>query len=100
MTDYTRRLVLRCKHLVDYSRWLCLETMPLKPNDTTSKSANRILNLTEQKQQDARVEREQILENNSIIDSHGINMCRKLIKDLERCKLTKEKYQIAYFQVH
>ena len=88
--------MLRCQHLVDYSRWLCLELMEVKPPEQ-SKSTQ--FNLTKAKQTEARREREQYLEKNSIIESSGISQCRKLIKDLERCRTTKEKQQLGYFLV-
>ena len=77
--------------------------MPLKNNDTTQQtkaSLNKLKNLTEVKRDEARLARELLLETSSIIDAQGINLCRKLIKDLERAKITKDRNQITFFQVH
>ena len=77
--------------------------MPLKNNDTTQQtkaSFNKLKNLTEVKRDEARLARERLLETSSIIDAQGINLCRKFIKDLERAKITKDRNQISFFQVH
>ena len=120
-----KNLVYGCKHLVNYSKWLCLETLPLVTTPTTtdtttaanttsilpskrsSKSSSTTattaapttptLYLTTTHRDDQRQARIQILQNTPI--DFILTLCRKLIKDIERCKNKKEQFQLNYFLV-
>ena len=132
---YMKNLVYGCKHLVNYSKWLCLETLPLVTTPTTtdtttaanttsnttsilpskrsSKSSSTsttttaapttaatttpTLYLTTTHRDDQRQARIQILQNTPI--DFILTLCRKLIKDIERCKNKKEQFQLNYFLV-
>ena len=128
-----KNLVYGCKHLVNYSKWLCLETLPLittPPTTTEESSTNQhtannttsippskrstksssstttatttapttpTLYLTTTHRDTQRQQRIQILQNTPI--DFILTLCRKLIKDIERCKNKKEQFQLNYFLI-
>lgn len=97
--EFIRRLVTGCKHLILYTRWLCLETFTLDPSQTSSSSSKDAnLNfLTTENRDHERQEREKFLDT-AVVDTTTISICRKLVKDMERTKNKAELIQLSYFQ--
>jgi hypothetical protein len=83
------KLVRRCKHLVKYCKTLSLEMLPIA--DIIDEN-HEILNLTVRDEE--RENRLKLL-NNSYINS--LVECRKLLKDIERCKTKLDRTQLSYF---
>lgn len=83
------KLVRRCKHLVNYCKTLSLEMLPIA--DIIDEN-HEILNITVR---DEEREKRLNLLNNSYINS--LVECRKLIKDLERCKTKLDRTRLSYF---
>ena len=95
-SDYLLKLVKSCKHLLVYTKWVTLEYMP-SANDTTIVTNDINNEITIEKRDTERQYREKIISDTSLASANLINDCRKLMKDLEKCKNVNEKRELSYF---
>eukprot|EP01038_Epipyxis_sp_PR26KG_P013845 gene13845-18568_t len=98
-------ILIRCKHLLQYSHWLVLEgnCAPLSDDNNHSSNdqfcingfTNRTMLMSE------RSKREQIMQSITIesMAPAPFTECKKLLKDLERCRNNHERIQLNYFIV-
>ena len=95
-SDYLLKLVKSCKHLLVYTKWVTLEYMP-SAIDTTIVTNDINNEITIDKRDTERQYREKIISDTSLASANLINDCRKLMKDLEKCKNVNEKRELSYF---
>ena len=95
-SDYLLKLVKSCRHLLIYTKWVTLEYMPVDANIATN-DIDINNEITIQKRDTERQYREKIISDTSLASANLINDCRKLMKDLEKCKNVNEKRELSYF---
>lgn len=98
-SDYLLNLVKCCKHLLVYTKWVTLEYMPTAIDTTIITIVTNNINneMTIDKRDNERQYREKIISDTSLASANLINDCRKLMKDLEKCKNVNEKRELSYF---
>jgi hypothetical protein len=105
-SQYAMKLVDQCRHLVNYSKWLCLEYLPLQDDTSllgSSENAEYLGDLRISCRDKARKAREEIVssayfhELSSFGGGNPYSECKKLLKDLERTNKKQELIQLSYF---
>lgn len=119
-SSYAVQLVQRCQLLIRYTQWISLETLPVTENDDATNEASSsaaipsVKYLTKSNQLAERKVREDILTDWNILgDSSSSSSaassssssnwgnpyteCKKLLKDLERCRNNQERIQLSFF---
>lgn len=91
-TSYAKKLTSRCRHLVEYTKWLAMEMLPLR-DDSNVENPEKLGDLRESLRVESRQQRMDILKvpyrsfvNPKNLGGLGvdINDCNKLLKDLEK----------------
>jgi hypothetical protein len=93
--EYFIHLVEASKHLLEYTKWICLENLVLQDDIADPNLKYGFLKVS--KRNEERKIREQILEKVAI--EIPPTSCRKVVKELERCKNKAEQTKLSYFLV-
>ncbi len=88
------KFVKRCRHLVQYTKWLCFENLTMK-EDKDKEKPELLGDLRVSVREKEREVREKMLERAPMDTTPAV--CKKLLKDLERCRNKQEQYQLSYF---
>jgi hypothetical protein len=100
-TVWAKNLHRGCTHLVDYCWWLCLEH--LNPTDSptvnprTRKTVDMVRDFTVAARGEQRTRRENVLKEPSSMITAPV-LCKKLLKDLEKCKNRQEAKDLDFFR--
>jgi len=92
-SDYLLNLVKSCKHLLIYTKWVTLENIPADAKIATTE----VVDISIATRDSERVYREKVISETTLISANLINDCRKLMKELEKCKNVNEKKELSYF---
>jgi hypothetical protein len=103
-SPYAMKLVEQCKHLINYCKWLCFESLPLQDDSTETNTDESFLKeyygeLRISLRDKARKEREDVVISGYFHEliNNPFTECKKLLKDLERTSKKLESVQLSYF---